>query len=245
MYINISKNEEKMGQKASEKASSILSNAIKEKGKAVFVAATGASQFEFLKYLTVDKSIDWSKSTMFHLDEYVGLDSNHTASFRRYLNERIIKKVNPGQVYFIQGDHPKPEEECGRLSKIIQNYEIDVAFVGIGENSHLAFNDPPADFNTKNAFMIVQLDEACRQQQVNEGWFDRLEDVPAKAITMSIPQIMKARNIICVVPDQRKALAVKNSLEREISPSYPASILRKHQNLSLFLDKDSASLIKT
>ena len=233
-----------MGKTAAEKAAEVLEEAIKEKGEAVFVAATGASQFEFLKALTSISSIDWSRTTMFHLDEYIGITENHPASFRKYLKERLINKVHPGAVYLIKGEAEDPELECERLNRIISKKEIDISFVGIGENGHLAFNDPPADFNTEKPYTLVELDEACRKQQLGEGWFNGLREVPHRAISMSIKQIMKSRNIICTVPDARKAQAVKDCLEDTISPAHPASILRKHKRAFLFLDKDSARLLE-
>jgi len=244
MEIRIFETKQEMGKAAAEKAAEILKKTIEEKGKATFVAATGASQFEFLENLTKISSIDWSKTVMFHLDEYIGIPEDHPASFRRYLKERLIDKVHPGIVYLINGDARDPEKECQRLNKIISEREIDVAFVGIGENGHLAFNDPPADFETEKPYIIVELDETCRRQQLGEGWFKSLDEVPKRAISMSIKQIMKSKNIICTVPDERKARAVKNCLEGEVSPYYPASILRKHKSVFLFLDKDSAKLLK-
>ena len=226
------------------RAAGILKAAIREKNEAVFVAATGASQFEFLESLVSIPSVDWSKTTMFHLNEYVGIPENHPASFRRYLTERMIDKVHPGTVYLIKGDAKDPELECQRLNKIISQKEIDVAFVGIGENGHLAFNDPPADFDIERPYILVELDEACRRQQAGEGWFKSIDDVPSRAISMSIKQIMKSKSIICTVPDSRKAQAVRACLEGEISPYHPASILRKHKQAFLFLDKNSAKLLK-
>jgi glucosamine-6-phosphate deaminase len=243
--INIYVTKEVTGKAAAEKAAEILENAINKKGEAHFIAATGASQFEFLENLTKMSSIDWSKSTMFHLDEYIGLSESHPASFRRYLKKRFIDKVHPGQTYLIEGDAQDPKEECERLNRIISQKEIDVAFVGIGENGHLAFNDPPADFDTENPYIIVELDEACRRQQLGEGWFRSLEDVPKKAISMSVKQIMKSKNIICTVSDKRKAEAVKNCFKGDvISPDYPASILKKHDDCFVFLD-DKASIYLT
>jgi len=244
MEIRIFETKQEMGKAAAEKAAEILKKTIEEKGKATFVAATGASQFEFLENLTKISSIDWSKTVMFHLDEYIGLPEDHPASFRRYLKERLIDKVHPGIVYLINGDARDPEKECERLNKIINEKEIDVAFVGIGENGHLAFNDPPADFEIEKPYIIVELDEACRRQQLGEGWFKSLDEIPKRAISMSIKQIMKSKNIICTVPDERKARAVKNCLEGEVSPYCPASVLRKHKSVFLFLDKDSAKLLK-
>ena len=243
LMVKVYENKNSMGKAAAEEAAKILVDAIRKKGKATFIAATGASQFEFLENLTSISSIDWSKTSMFHLDEYVGLPETHPASFIRYLKERLINKVHPGNVYLIRGDAKSPELECERLGKIIIQKEIDVAFVGIGENGHLAFNDPPADFDTEKPYLVVNLDDACRKQQLGEGWFKRFDEVPKKAISMSIHQIMKSKNIICTVPDKRKAKAVKNCLEEEISPLYPASILRKNPQVYFYLDKYSASLI--
>ncbi|MGE4413581.1 MAG: glucosamine-6-phosphate deaminase [Candidatus Caldatribacteriota bacterium] len=245
MKIYILNSKENMGKAAAEKAAEILRKAIKEKGKANFIAATGVSQFEFLDHLTKITSLDWGETTMFHLDEYIGLSEDHPASFRRYLQERLISKVHPGKVFLIAGDAPDPEEECERLNDIISQYEIDVAFVGIGENGHLAFNDPPADFETEKPYIIVELDTACRRQQLGEGWFNCLEEVPQKAISMSVKQIMKAKNIICTVPDKRKAQAVKDCFGgEEISPYYPASILKRHDHCYVFLDEQSAMYLK-
>jgi len=245
MKIRIFKTKDNMGKAAADEAARILINTIKEKGEANFIVATGASQFEFLENLTSIPSIDWSKTTMFHLDEYVGLPETHPASFRKYLKERLIKKVNPGNVHLIKGDVENPESECERLDKIIKQKEIDVAFVGIGENGHLAFNDPPADFDTDKPYLVVDLDDACRKQQLGEGWFKNFDEVPKRAISISINQIMKSKNIICTVPDSRKAQAVKDCFEgQDISAEYPASILKNHGSAVLFLDEASAKLLK-
>lgn len=243
MEVKIWGTKQELGEAAAEQAARILKSAIEAKGEAVFVAATGKSQFEFLEFLTNIRSINWSRTTMFHLDEYLGIPEAHPASFRKYLKERLIDRVHPGTVYLINGSAKEPELECKRLNRIISEKEIDVAFVGIGENGHLAFNDPPADFDTIKPYLIVNLNEACRRQQVGEGWFKNLAEVPQKAISMSIQQIMKSESIICVVPDGRKAQAVKDCLEGEISPNCPASILRKHKNTFLFLEKNSAKLL--
>jgi len=241
LTVKIYQNKNSMGKAAADEAARILIDAIREKGEATFIAATGASQFEFLENLTSISSIDWSKTTMFHLDEYIGLPETHPASFIKYLRERLINKVHPGSVYLIRGDAKNPASECERLGKIIKQKEIDVAFVGIGENGHLAFNDPPADFNTKKPYLVVELDDACRKQQLGEGWFKSFEEVPKRAISMSIRQIMKSKNIICTVPDSRKAQAVKDCFgNQNISPDHPASILKSHQNCVVFLDENSA-----
>jgi glucosamine-6-phosphate deaminase len=244
MNVQVFDSKVELGRAAATRAAAIIKRAISDRGEASLIAATGASQFEFLDALVEQPGIDWAKTIFFHLDEYVGLDESHPASFRRYLKERIADRVHPGKFYFVEGEHSAPHAECQRLGEIISRYTIDAAFVGIGENGHLAFNDPPADFETEEPYLVVELDEACRRQQVGEGWFSSLEEVPQKAISMSINQILKSRHILCVVPDKRKAQAVRDSLESEISPRHPASVLRRHPATVLFLDSDSASLLK-
>ena len=228
---------------AAHAASTKLRKAITERGHASFIVATGASQFDFLDALTADKTIDWDNTTMFHLDEYIGIPETHPASFRKYLRERLVDIVRPGTVHFLNGEADEPQAECERLNRIISQHQIDVAFVGIGENGHLAFNDPPADFETDDPYILVELDEPCRLQQVGEGWFTELDEVPTQAISMSIRQIMKAQTIVCTVPDERKAEAVRNCLHGEITPTHPASILQTHPDCSVFLDTGSASLL--
>lgn len=235
--------EREMSLIAARNAALLLKNAISMKGSAAFMAATGRSQIEFLENLCNDPLIDWGRTTMFHLDEYIGIAADHPASFRNYLKERLIDKVHPGTSHLIDGTAPSIEKECDRLNSIIREEIIDVAFIGIGENGHLAFNDPPADFETEAPFIVVELDDACKKQQVGEGWFARVNDVPDKAITVSISQIMKSKNIICVVPGQRKARAVKGCIEGDMSSSNPASILKKHKNTFIYLDKESASML--
>jgi glucosamine-6-phosphate deaminase len=208
------------------------------------VAATGASQFEFLDELTSAPGIDWSRVELFHLDEYVGLPPTHPASFRKYLLERLIHKTGITHHHLLNGELD-PQAVAKQIGSELQSSPVDIAFAGIGENAHLAFNDPPADFNATEPYLVVELDRACRQQQVNEGWFVSLDDVPKSAISMSIRQILSAREIIAVVPDRRKAQAVKACLEGEISPLAPASILREHPNTTIYLDKDSAALLGT
>jgi glucosamine-6-phosphate deaminase len=232
-----------MARAAADRAAGILKHAIARQGHACVIAATGAAQFEFLEVLTGTPGIDWSKTVFFHLDEYIGLPATHPASFRRFLKERIDARIHPGAFHFIAGDAPDPRAECLRLSEVLSRQRVDVAFVGIGENGHLAFNDPPADFDTEEAYLVVRLDDACRRQQLGEGWFERLEDVPAEAISMSIRQILKSREILCVVPDGRKAQAVHDCLELEVSPLHPASILRQHPGTALYLDRFSAALL--
>lgn len=228
---------------AARDAAKIINQAIGERGVAFVIAATGASQFEFLDALVVEE-IDWGKVTFFHLDEYVGLAESHPASFRRYLKERILSRVQPRSFHLINGEAGDVYEECNRVGELISRETIDVAFVGIGENGHLAFNDPPADFETDEAYIVVNLDQKCREQQVGEGWFKSIDEVPTRAISMSIRQILRSRNILCIVPDQRKSVAVRNCVELEVSPMHPASILQKHESVTLYLDRESASLLR-
>jgi glucosamine-6-phosphate deaminase len=240
MEINISDGPERLGGLAGKKASDIIRLTIEEKGVATIILATGTSQFQTLQYLVNDATIAWDKVTMFHLDEYIGLSEQHPASFRKYLKERFISKVNIKKYHLINGEADS-QNECARLSNLIQQNPVDLALVGIGENGHLAFNDPPADFETENPFIVVILDEACRKQQLGEGWFKSLTDVPQQAITMSIKQIMKSKCVVCSVPDERKALAVRNTLEHTVDNLFPASILQRHPQCYLYLDKASAS----
>ncbi|PYQ00403.1 MAG: glucosamine-6-phosphate deaminase [Acidobacteria bacterium] len=232
-----------LGEAAAADAADALRELIARQGRACVVAATGASQFEFLEELVRAPDVDWRRTVFFHLDEYVALPATHPASFRRYLKARIVDRVHPGAFHFIEGDRPDPPAEARRVGGLIRMVEIDAAFVGIGENGHLAFNDPPADFATEDPYIVVRLDEACRRQQLGEGWFASLEDVPQRAISMSIRQIMKARRIICVVPDARKANAVRDCLTREVSPWRPASALQRHAAATVYLDVNSAALL--
>jgi glucosamine-6-phosphate deaminase len=243
MQITTFPTKAEMAQSAAKRAADLLRDGIARKGHAAFVAATGVSQFELLDVLIAAPGIDWTKTTMFHLDEYVGLPESHPASFRRYLKERLIERVHPGEVQLIRGDAPDPRAECQRLNRLIAGYEIDVSFVGIGENGHLAFNDPPADFEVEDSYIVVELDEVCRRQQLGEGWFASLEDVPRRAISMSIRQIMRSRAIICTVPDRRKAQAVRDCFSGEVTPLHPASILRRHESAYVFLDTEAALLL--
>ncbi|MHA1688187.1 MAG: glucosamine-6-phosphate deaminase [Promethearchaeota archaeon] len=247
MKITIVPTKREVGSEAAKKAEELLLQVLKSKQTARFVAATGVSQFDFLRELCALTAVPWARTEMFHLDEYIGLSGDHPASFRYYLKERLVKKIHPSKVYFIQGDAPDPKKECERLNHLISQYPIDITFLGIGENGHLAFNDPPADFNTKDPYIIVNLDEKCRKQQVGEGWFQNLEEVPTRAISMSITQILKSTFIICIVPEKRKAQAVRDCLSPRapISPWHPASILKTHPNAWVFLDEESASLLET
>jgi len=231
-----------MARVAADQAAFILRDTIQKQGKARLIAATGAAQFEFLEALTTLPAIDWKRVEMFHLDEYIGLPETHPASFCRFLKERLIQKTGMVHYHLLNGDED-PAEVIRRTGEALQSEAIDVAFVGIGENGHLAFNDPPADFETEEPYIIVTLDEPCRRQQLGEGWFDSLADVPRRAISMSVRQILKTKQILCIVPDARKANAVKACFDGEISPLAPASILRTHPNTTVYLDKNSAALL--
>lgn len=244
MNVQIFESKAKLGETAALDAAGIIQQAITARDVAYVIAATGSSQFEFLDVL-VTQEIDWKKVVFFHLDEYVGLPESHVASFRRYLTERIINRVHPQAFHLINGEAGDPQAECRRVGELISRQTIDVAFVGIGENGHLAFNDPPADFETEEPYIVVDLDQACRQQQVGEGWFSNIDEVPTQAISMSIRQILKARNILCIVPDERKAQAVKACVELDVSATRPASILRNHPGVKLYLDRQSSSLLRS
>ena len=241
MQIKIANDKQELGRQAADLGAKHIRAAIARKGNANIILATGASQFEMLAAL-VQEEVDWPLVTCFHLDEYIGLSITHPASFRKYLKERFADKVSVREFYYIDGEMGTIAE-CRRLESLIKQYPIDVAFIGIGENGHLAFNDPPADFETEEAYLEVQLDEACRWQQLGEGWFKSLAEVPDRAISMSVRQILKAENIICTVPDERKAEAVKGAVEGPVTPLVPASVLQKHTQTTLFLDLHSASLL--
>lgn len=243
MEIIIKSSPEELGVAAGKAGAALIRQAIERNGFSNIILATGTSQFETLNQLLAEKDIDWSKVSMFHLDEYIGLPITHPASFRKYLMERFVSKAPSLKQFFLIDGEADEKNECARLSKSILEHPIDVAFVGIGENGHLAFNDPPADFETDAPYIVVELDEACRKQQLGEGWFKTMDDVPRKAISMSIRQILKSKHIICSVPDQRKAVAVKNTIEQPVSNLFPATAMQGHQHCSCFLDKASASLL--
>jgi glucosamine-6-phosphate deaminase len=242
MVIKIYEDKASVSQAAAEQAAVSLRAAIKDRGAARIIAATGASQFEFLDALTAMPDIDWPRVEMFHLDEYIGLPVSHPASFRKYLRERLINKTGITKYHFLDSEGDV-RAIVSKVSAELTAAPIDVAFVGIGENGHLAFNDPPADFETEEPYIVVELDEPCRRQQVGEGWFKDLSAVPKRAISMSVRQILKAKEILCIVPDARKAQAVKSCFEGEISPLAPASVLRTHSNTTVFLDKLSSALL--
>ena len=243
MEIVVLPTKQELGKAAATFAAERINAAIAARKAANIILATGASQFEMFASL-VTQPVDWRRVTAFHLDEYVGLPESHRAGLGRYLKERFLAKLSrhPRAFHFIDG-RGDPIVECARISGIIRKHPIDVALVGIGENGHLAFNDPPADFDTREPFIVVAPDEAARRQQVGEGWFDTLEEVPTQAISVSIRQIMSSRTIVCAVPDERKAQAIRNTAEGELSNMIPASILRQHADCRLFLDPPAASLL--
>jgi glucosamine-6-phosphate deaminase len=242
VIVRVFEDKLELSRAAAEHASNGVRRAILDRGCARITVATGSSQLDFLEALTKPEDLDWRRVEMFHLDEYVGLSITHPASFRKYLLERLIQKVGITRYHLLDGNDD-PGEVARRVGEVLRAAAVDVAFVGIGENGHLAFNDPPADFQTEQPYLVVDLDEACRRQQVGEGWFSDISQVPLRAISMSLNQILKSREIICVVPDARKARAVKLCLEGDIGPMAPASILRTHPKATIYLDRESASLL--
>ncbi len=244
--VRIFETKEELAATAAAHAGSSLRGLLERQGTVRVLAATGASQFDFLDRLVADRSLsgrlDWRRVELFHLDEYVGIGLDHPASFARYIEERIVDRTGIERFHLLDGTRD-PQAMATEMSRRIAAAPIDLAFAGIGENGHLAFNDPPADFEAEDPYLVVELDEACRRQQVGEGWFQSLDDVPRRAITISIPQFLQSREILCIVPDARKAGAVKACLEGPVSPNAPASVLRVHPNTTIFLDADSASLL--
>lgn len=243
MHLKFYPDKHALGAAAAHQAAEVLKRVIAQTGRCRLLAATGGSQFEFLEALTALPDIDWSKVEMFHLDEYVGLSDDHPASFRKYLRERFISKTGLRDYHLIDGEQD-PEQTCRELGALLSAAPIDLAFAGIGENGHLAFNDPPADFVTEQPYVVVNLDEACRRQQVGEGWFRTIDEVPKQAISISIRQLLKARTLIVSVPDARKAKAVRVCIEGPITPDAPSSILREHSDTTVYLDANSAAQLR-
>ena len=243
MNLTICKDKQTCGIEAAKFGAGKIRQAIAEKGECRVILATGASQFEMLSALLLEPGIDWGKVTMFHLDEYVGLPYSHPASFRKYLMERFVEKlpVPMKEVNLVEGDAANLTEFVAELGRKINEKPIDVCFIGIGENGHIAFNDPPADFDTEEPYLVVTLDEACRKQQLGEGWFPDFDSVPKQAVSMSVRQIMKSRCIVNTVPDARKAHAVKITFEETLSPMHPASVIRLHSDCRTFCDVPAAA----
>lgn len=242
MRIIVAKDRQQLGSYVAQQAASILRSCLNQQETVHLAVATGSSQFEVLSHLVQQPDIQWSRVHGLHLDEYLGLDRSHPASFCGYLHERFVKHVPIGSFFYLDGTlDPETLLQCA--NQYLRGKRIDLMLCGIGENGHLAFNDPPADFKSDDPYLIVNLDEACRRQQVGEGWFDSLDAVPKQAISMSIRQILKAESILCSVPDLRKAEAVRNSVEGPVTPVVPASILQQHPSAQLILDADSSSLL--
>jgi len=245
MLLRVFKDKVSLGNAAAEQAAIAIRAAIADRGRARIIAATAASQLEFLAALTKASEIDWTKVEAFHLDEYIGLPITHPGSFRKMLMEQLVNKTGIVHYHLLEGDAPDPSAVARQVGRELASAPIDIAFLGIGENGHIAFNDPPADFTTDGPYIVVNLDDACRQQQVGEAWFADISQVPTRALSMSARQILKAHEILAVVPDKRKAQAVKACFEGEISPMAPASILRRHSNATVYLDTNSASLLSS
>lgn len=239
MNVNICKDAADLGKKAAAQAAAYLKEVIEKNGYARIVLSTGSSQFETLSAL-IDSDVDWSKVEMFHLDEYVDLPETHIASFRKYLKERFISKINLLDYHLVDGN----PDSIPELTRLLREKDVDLGLIGIGENGHIAFNDPPADFDTKEAYIVVNLDDACKNQQVGEGWFATIDDVPKQAISMTVYQILKCKKIITCVPHEVKAKAIYATLNNEISNMVPATMLRTHPDWSLYVDENSAKLIK-
>jgi glucosamine-6-phosphate deaminase len=244
MVLKVFPDRKSLGKAAAGQAAMAIRRAIHDRGQACVVAATAASQSEFLEALVREPGIDWSRVEVFHLDEYIGLPVTHPGSFRKMLLEQVVQKTGIKKFHLLDGD-ADPAEVVSRVGKALASSPVDIEILGIGENGHIAFNDPPADFETEEPYLVVKLDEACRRQQVGEAWFTDISQVPKQAISMSVRQILKAKEILAVVPDTRKAEAVKACFEGNISPMAPASALRNHPNATVYLDKNSAALLSS
>ena len=241
MKLIVSTTKEELGKKSAAQAAALINKAIAENGSARILLSTGASQFPFFEEF-VKADIDWSRVEMFHLDEYVGISEEHPASFKRYLLDRFVNKVNPAKAHLINGLED-PKKTIAELTALLEEKPVDVGLIGIGENGHIAFNDPPADFDAKEAYRVVTLDERCLQQQIGEGWFKSVEETYKQAISMTAPQIMKCKTIISVVPYKVKAEAIYNTLKNDVTPMVPATLLKRHADCTVYCDADSASLL--
>lgn len=242
MKYHIHSNADTLGQAAAKRSAKIIQDAINEKGEARVIFSTGASQFETIQSL-LKEDIDWSKVVGFHLDEYIGLDESHPASFVKYLKERLVNYVSFKAFYFVS-PWEGTDNTINHCTKALLDSPIDLGLIGIGENAHIAFNDPPAQFDVQEAYHVVTLDDACRHQQMGEGWFKTLNEVPTQAISMSVHQILQCKRIICAVPHRVKALAILNTIQSEpMNPWVPSSALKIHQDVEVYLDYGSSSLV--
>ena len=242
--VRIYQNQPDLAQDVARTAHEYLTDLLARKAGAAVILATGNSQIKFLEQLISLGGVDWSRVTLFHMDEYLGIDGNHTASFRRYMRERVEQRVKPKIFNYLNGDAAQPLDECARYTQLLEAQPIDLCCLGVGENGHLAFNDPPvADFHDPHKVKLVQLDHACRQQQVSEGHFPNLAAVPPYAFTLTIPALCSAQRMLCIAPEKRKAKAIFDALRGPVSIACPASFLRKQSHATLFLDSDSASLL--
>ncbi|HTB84572.1 MAG TPA: glucosamine-6-phosphate deaminase [Candidatus Sulfotelmatobacter sp.] len=244
LQVKISSTRAEMGAIAAVAAAEILRSAIQRQGFARIIVASAPSQNELIAGLAMAPGIDWSRVTVFHMDEYVGISESNPASFRNYQQRHLLNQVKPAVFVGIRGEMSDPEAECARYSVLLAEAPVDLVCMGVGENGHIAFNDPPvADFADPKRVKVVELDDVCRQQQVNDGCFPDFKSVPRQAITLTCSMLMSGRALVCVVPGSRKAAAVAAMLDGKISTACPASILRQHPSATLFLDTDSASKI--
>jgi len=243
MVVHVFESNSKLGQKAADDFAELLTRTLEDRGKAAVILATGNSQLTFFSALQAQKGVPWDKVSVFHMDEYLGMSDQHPASFPRYIREKLVDVVHPAAFYPILGHAPDVESELKRYANLLRDLRPDICVLGIGENGHLAFNDPPADFQTPELIHVVNLDLKCRMQQVGEGHFLKLEDVPKRAITLTVPALLSVKHVLAVVPEARKAAAVKAALEGQITPDCPASILRTHPHVTVYLDRESAALL--
>lgn len=241
MKLIVCESQKDLGIRSADHAAALINEAIAAKGSARILLSTGASQFPFFDEF-VQRDIDWSKVEMFHLDEYVGISKDHPASFNFYLTNRFVNKVNPGKYHLIDGTK-NPEETIAELTALLNESPVDVGLIGIGENAHIAFNDPPADFADKNAYKVVTLAERCLEQQIGEGWFKSKEEAFKQAISMTCDRIMQCKHIISVVPYAVKAEAIAATLANDVTPDVPATLLKKHADTTIYCDPDSAALL--
>ena len=241
--VHVFESNEQVGQRAADDFGNLVTSLLSKQDRVAIILATGNSQLTFMGALSKKKELPWGKVVVFHMDEYLGMSGTHAASFARYIRERLVNIVHPAAFYPIVADSTDAEAEMKRYAELLAKFPPDICVLGIGENGHLAFNDPPADFETKEILKIVTMDRECRMQQVGEGHFPTIEDVPPQALTLTVPALLSAKHVLAVVPEARKAVAVKAALEGPVTPNCPASILRTKPNIVMYLDRDSAKLV--